>query len=379
MTKKTRLTILLVCVACFLVIAPALVLYSMGYRFDFEKMKVTETGGIYVRTFPSADQIIIDSKIKQKPGIFSNYVFVQSLLPKNHTVLVEKTGYYDYSKTLPVQEKQVTKLEDVLLIKKNIQFNLVTDETKDPFNVQDKFIIKNSNLYYSDSPENLKLTTLQKSTPVIKKIISFVLQNNNIMWLGADGFPYKSDFTTLPIAPTKITLTAIKITKTGSYKILLNDQNTFLIANGELLVLNNKTNNFNNFYNSVNDAKISPDGKNIIYYDNNNIYISPTSVLPVKTNTLYKSSEKITNCLWANSSNIIFTAGDKIIISEIDYRGNINNVTLPQTMTVSDPSAGSGQAKKIDIKKPQILFNQQENKLYILTGKNLISSEKIIP
>ena len=63
MKKRTRLIIMLACVACFLVVAPILVFYSMGYRFDFAKMKITATGGIYVRTYPVADRILIDSKI----------------------------------------------------------------------------------------------------------------------------------------------------------------------------------------------------------------------------------------------------------------------------------------------------------------------------
>ena len=123
MTKKTRLIILLCCVVCFFVVAPILVAYSEGYRFDFEKMKIVATGGIYVRTFPSADKITIDGNISEKPGIFLNWIFVQSLLPKNHTVSIKKNGYYDYFKTLPVEENQVTKLENVLLIKKAIAFS----------------------------------------------------------------------------------------------------------------------------------------------------------------------------------------------------------------------------------------------------------------
>ncbi|MGD0577154.1 MAG: hypothetical protein ABSA74_03715, partial [Candidatus Staskawiczbacteria bacterium] len=75
MTKKTRLIILLSCVACFVIIAPILVAYSEGYRFDFEKDKIVATGGIYVRTFPAADKIIIDSDISEKPGLFLNYIF----------------------------------------------------------------------------------------------------------------------------------------------------------------------------------------------------------------------------------------------------------------------------------------------------------------
>jgi len=372
MRKKIRLIILLACVACFFIIAPVLVLYSMGDRFDFQKMKITTTGGIYVRTFPAAGEIIVDSKITEKPGIFSNSIFVQSLLPKDHTVLVKKSGYFDYFKTLPVLENQVTKLENVLLIKKNIQFEVITDQTQSPFNKQEKFIIKNSNLYYSDAPENSGLSAVQKSTPVLKKVVSFSLQNNNIIWLGADGFIYKSDLANLTAGPVKLILIPVKIIKTGSYKIINDNSNIFIDNNNSLLFLNVKTNSLDNFYTTAKDAKISPDGANIIYYNDNNIYVSPILASPAQKNIIYKSPEKITDCLWLNNSYIIFNAGNKIIISETDYRGNINSVILPQTIIIS---AG----KKIDIKSPEIFFNQQDGKLYILTNKILMSSEKITP
>ena len=62
-------------------------------------MKIVATGGIYVQTSPAADKITIDSKISDKPGLFSNgSIFVQSLLPKDHTVSIKKSGYYDYFK-----------------------------------------------------------------------------------------------------------------------------------------------------------------------------------------------------------------------------------------------------------------------------------------
>ena len=375
MTKRTRLIILLVCVACFSAIAPILVLYSMGDRFDFAKMKITATGGIYVRTFPAADQVIVDSKTIGKPGLFSNSVFVQSLLPDDHIVLIKKIGYYDYSKTLPVQEKEVTKLENVLLFKKNIQFEIIPSSTKSPFAVQDKFLIKNSNLYYSNAPENSALSATQKATPILKKIVAFTLQNNNIIWLGTDGLLYKSDLANLSLAPTKITLTAIKISKTGSYSIIANDKNIFINSNGGLLILNTKTSNLDNFYAPVKGAVISPDGKNIVYYDDKNVYISSLPSEHLLKTTLYKSSDKIGNCLWINNSYIVFTAGEKIVISEIDHRGNINIVTLPQTAVFpGDPAMMS-----IEIKNPKIYFSTQLGKLYILTDKTLLLSEKIIP
>jgi WD40 repeat protein len=373
MKKKIRLTILLVCVGCFFVITPVLVAYSMGYRFDFQKMKITATGGIYVRTFPAADQIIIDSKITQKPGMFSNSIFVQSLLPNEHAVLVKKTSYYDYFKTLPVQEKEVTKIENVLLFKKDTQFTIITDKTKSPFITQEKFLIKNNNLYYSDAPENSELTAVQKSTPVLKKIAALALQNNNIIWLGTDGFLYKSDLSASPAAePAKIILTPLKIVKTGSYKIISDSKNIFINNNGNLLFLNTKTNELDDFAGQVKDAKISPDDKNIVYFSGKNLYIFLLSKESDEKVLLYKSPEEITDCIWLNNDYIIVSSANKIIISEIDYRGNINAVTLPATIIVSPD-------KKIEIKNPQIFFNRQDAKLYILTGNTLLLSEKIIP
>lgn len=373
MTKKARLIILLVCVACFLAATPVLIAYSMGYRVDFETMKITPTGGIYVRTSPAADEITIDAKISQKPGIFNNAVFVQSLLPKNHSVLVVKNGYYGYTKNLLVQGKEVTKLENVLLFKKDIIFQTVTDKTKSPFSAQyqmKKFAIKNNNLYYSTAQENAGLTATQKNTPVIKNIVAFEISNNNIVWLGTDGLLYQSDINGKN--PVKLTLEPLTINKKGSYKIILNGQNIFINDNGSLLALQNQKNTLDAFVKSVKDAKISPDGKNIVYYTGKEIYISLLSD-PAKIKTiLYKSPENITDIFWMNNDYIIFSAGDKITISEIDYRGNINAVAIPSKLDF-------GENKVIEIKSPKISFNQQEGNLYILTQNILLSSEKIIP
>lgn len=380
MTKRTRLIILLFCTICFFIIAPILVAYSMGYRFNFERMKITETGGIYVRTFPAAEKIIVDSKITEKPGVFSNSIFVQSLLPADHTVLVQKNGYHDYLKTITVLQEQVTKLENIILFKKDILFKIVTDKTN-PFNIQERFIIKNNNLYYSNVPENSGVSVSLKTVPVLKKISAFTIQNNNIIWLGTNGFLYKSDLLNLVNAnPIKITLTPLKMTKTDAYKIIVDNKNIFLKNNGNLLIFNDRTNNLDNFYKNIKDIKISPDGKNIIYYDDHNIYMSLIpSPAPkdapaenVEKIILHKSNDIINDCLWINNDYIIFTAGDNIIISEIDIRGNINTIILPQTIVIAPE-------KKIEIKKPQIIFGQQEEKLYILINDTLLISEKLIP
>ena len=144
MTKKKRWIIFLASTVLFLVVTPYLTLYSLGYRIDFENKTIRATGGIYVRALPQGADIIIDSSIENKTGIFSNSVFVQNLLPKNHSVLIKKDGYYDYQKTIKVKEKEVIKLENVILFKKDILFS----------------VLQKSN-YFSIAPNNITLVSVK--------------------------------------------------------------------------------------------------------------------------------------------------------------------------------------------------------------------------
>src|SRR3989338_9925354 len=162
-----------------------------------------------------------------KTNIITNSAFMQNLLPKNHTVLIKKNGYFDYQKTLPVKEKEVTKLEHVLLIKKDIKFETLADKTRSPFEKQERFILKNSNLYDSNSGKNVL---------IIKNVIAFDTYQNNIYWIGKDNLLYTSDFSEK--TKTKILdsfyspVKSIKISS-GSSTMLI----SFLLSISEIFIL----------------------------------------------------------------------------------------------------------------------------------------------
>jgi len=448
MTKKTRLIILIFCVVCFFVIAPILVAYSMGYRFDFEKDNIVATGGIYVRTFPAADKITIDSKISQKPGLFSNWIFTQSLLPKKHTILVEKAGYYDYSKTLPVEENQVAKIENVLLIKKSITFtdlvnnvdyfsiapnnqNIITASSGakstnfsyfssasptqtetfsvavsgtaptiawsgDSSNALIKIIGANNTFYYLFitaqvtpliKPTAMRLSYLDKTAEeiafdpqnpkiifyiknnilystngtaplaIIKNVVSYKISGSTITWMSTKGVLESSDLSGKLI--NNLSLTNFEVDPAKTYEISQISQNTFLKENSALYELNQNTKKFTAFAVPMSDYKVlpSPDGKNLLYCGTGKIYLYPHAT--EKFTPLYSGSQ-ISNCEWLNNDYIIFSDADKIIISEIDYRGNINTITLAQPAN-------------------SVYFNPQDGKLYVLAQKELLESEKITP
>ena len=194
--------------------------------------------------------------------------------------------------------------------------------------------------------------------------------NQNITWLSEDGFLYTSD--NLGQTKNKLSSKVFPIKKDSEYKIVIFSEAIFLKENQSLFLFNKKSNIFENFYDNVKDLKLSLDGQKLIYFSDNEVLYS---ILGHETESilLKKSSEETTDGYWLNNDYIV--SADKkneISISEIDARGNINTVNLPQTIFISDE-------KNIDVKNPKIFFNQSDKKLYILTNGSLLASEGLIP
>jgi len=448
---------LLSCIAVFLIATPLLVAYSMGYRFDFETNKIVATGGIYIRTFPTADGIAVDSGALEKPGLFSNSVFVQNLMPKQHFVLIKKDGYFDYQKTLLVKENEVTKIENVNLFKTSLKFDQVSESAnsfsispdgknilveatntksldfyyyqasslKDPKEysfpapyatildfiwAQDssKVLLKVQNsskaiVYYlldfsaktqqttplsyfasttisdiSFNPQDsrqffyinnktLNLLKDKKITPLLKDVTSYKINGDKIIWLSTTGALSQSDF----LAKTTQTL----LEGLQNYKIEIISGRIMLSGPDFVYEYLQQEKTLKSLGQIPSGFKLlqSPNGKNVIYYNNSEIYIysfEPEIETEENGAKLFSANkgEQISKCFWLNDNYIIFQLGAKIIISEIDFRGNINSVEMPQNYPPSP-----------DSRTPRFIFNQQDSKAYILTQNFLYSSEKLTP
>ena len=229
-----------------------------------------------------------------------------------------------------------------------------------PQNSQELFFIKN-NILYSEQNNNI--------LPIINNADTYKISGNNIIWVSKDGLLYRSNITGELIK--QLTIKNITADATQDYKIFVFSDKIFLQANDFLFLLNQDTKTLEDITPPETNYKIlaSLDNKNLVFQNADKIYLY--SFEKEKYEKIF-SGDNITNLQWLNNDYIIFTDGDKIIISEIDYRGNINAITLPQTVTIS-------LDEEINIKEPQIFFNHQDSKLYILTNNTLLLSEKLIP
>jgi hypothetical protein len=286
-------------------------------------------------------------------------------------ILIKTTANNYFVFELGLQAPTITALS-FLSLAKDVNFN--------PQNSNQVYFIKNSGLYnYSIILQNTEID--KQSTLLLKNILAYKFDSNNLIWLGVDGNLNQSD--TLGKTTEKLTSTPLSINKSNSYKIFRNNFGMFVLENlptqagKNLLLLNNETKTFEQFLGKANDLKNSPNNQNGFYITDNDIWLDHSNYIYKQNQTaqkvlLNKFYEKISDCFWLNNDYIIFRADSKIKISEIDNRGNINIIDLPDKFLTVDGK----MASMID---PDIYFNLQDKKLYVLTGGNLITSDKLLP
>lgn len=188
MTKRTRNIIFGILLVFFLIVAPLTVFYSLGWRFDWQKMEPVQTGIFYFKAWPKSSNIYINNELKDKTDIFFGSVLIDYLMPDKYDIKITKEGYHDWQKTLDITKKKVTEAKNVMLIPNNANIQPLIE------NVKEFFI----------SPDNKSIVIKQENTVDKKTVWSLKLYelNNNLKSQIVD----ETDFSTKGVDLFNITL-----------------------------------------------------------------------------------------------------------------------------------------------------------------------------
>jgi len=416
MTKRTRTVLFLICLFLFLLVAPAVVLYSQGYRIDFDSKKITQIGGLFLKVLPKQVEIFIDDKLKKKTDFFFGSALIENLLPKKYQVVIKKEGYLPWEKNLEIREKEVTEAKDIILFPGDPNLTILTkgvenfwlspDERKIVIregeqgwalkiydlekNIKSHLIEEGDiskkgadllNLSFSENSkeiflevgmrEELKYFTLElDKLPLVlkekvlpepsKEIVTEFAQNGNLYYLDNSGNLFKNE--------EKLNRTAFPVKSETEYILDVFQDFIFLGEGQNLYLFSPESKSFEKFFEGLQDLKISPDQKKIVYFSNQEVWvlflkdvISQPEKKAGERILIARLSEKIGDIFWLNSNYLIFNAGDKIKISEIDDRDRVNIVDIAE------------------IKKPEIFWNSTNKKLYVLSEGTLYSSSVLLP
>lgn len=120
MTLRTRKVLFYGLVALFLVVGTGVVLYAQGWRLNLATFQASKVGAIYIRSYPSDAQILIDGKSTQnKTGFLSPGTFISNLFPKHYTVTLKEQGYDAWSEVALVAPSMVVQMKYAVLVPNN--------------------------------------------------------------------------------------------------------------------------------------------------------------------------------------------------------------------------------------------------------------------
>lgn len=122
MNLKLRRLYFLIIVLFFALIAPLLLYYTRGWRYDFETHEITRTGSLSVTTRPSSATVYIDGE-----SVSETPLKALRLAPGSYTVTVSKKGYIPREQSILIHGGEGTVLDDVNLFPESTTIDSVLD------------------------------------------------------------------------------------------------------------------------------------------------------------------------------------------------------------------------------------------------------------
>ena len=190
LSRKKRLSYLVLSCLLFVILAPSAILYAKGYRLT-NSLQITRTGGLYVSVGLSGAQVYLDGVLVKETGRFQKGALIQNLKPGTYTIRVEKKELYSWEKTLPVFRETVTDAQTLMLPKEpEIIEILAKKETPKESSTSTKTIVAEKNPQYDLVVELFAPKKTASSTE--EKIINKLSAENKdgkivVTWLGEES------------------------------------------------------------------------------------------------------------------------------------------------------------------------------------------------
>ncbi len=123
MTKSTRTILFIFLAILFFLLAPLIVLYSLGWRMDWKNKKITQPGIFYFKIWPKNSIIYLNGKLEKKTDFFFGSALLENLMPGKYEVEIKKDGFYPWKKILEIKKREVTEAKNIILAPEGTNFN----------------------------------------------------------------------------------------------------------------------------------------------------------------------------------------------------------------------------------------------------------------
>lgn len=120
LSKARRRIIFYLAALLFVVAAPLIIFYSIGYNVDIKTRQLLRTGGIFVKTNQIGFKLFINGVLARETGIISRGALVTDLKPDLYVVKVEKEGFKPWQRVIHVEAAVINEFRFITLFPEKI-------------------------------------------------------------------------------------------------------------------------------------------------------------------------------------------------------------------------------------------------------------------
>lgn len=339
MTKRTRTALFFLMGAVFLLFAPALVLYSQGYRWDLAERRLSQVGAFYFSVTPTRADVFLSGKLIGKTAPVLGTILTKNFSAGSYRIHIRKEGYHPWEKQLTIAPKQVTEAKHVVLFPQNLAWNEVQEKVEVVWlapNKTEALLQK-----FEDSRWTLSLWNIQthgeyllyaaNQTEVLKEVRWTSDSNSFIFQLETQGelTSFRQRVDRLVFARPSDAKESLLMAAQMREIIPLNEDDAAQSApppeHAQVEELRA----------AFPELVVSPDEKRAAYLEGKEIWIfflKEDREQPARQSGekvfLTRFSEEAANLHWLTPHYLLFTKGDTITITEIDTRDRLNMIEI---------------------------------------------------
>jgi len=125
LSKRSRRIIFALFSIIFLIVAPAVALYTAGYRLHFNSWSLDRIGVLSVDTLPSDAEVSLNNELVST----SLPLRLTNMIPGTYHLRIQKEGYLPWSKDIVIDEHKTTYIKDFSLLFKGTPASIETNDT----------------------------------------------------------------------------------------------------------------------------------------------------------------------------------------------------------------------------------------------------------
>ncbi|MBI4993165.1 MAG: PEGA domain-containing protein [Candidatus Magasanikbacteria bacterium] len=131
LTRSIRRLIMLGLILIYLIIAPIIIAYTAGYRYDFQTGEIKQTGVLSIDVKPKTAQVFINGALMKE----SLPIYLPNRAPGSYKIKISLPGYKDWEKDILIESKKTAYIKKVTLFKESLPMEIMKEYAKNILDV----------------------------------------------------------------------------------------------------------------------------------------------------------------------------------------------------------------------------------------------------